>query len=455
MAGAEDFWWPFEGWTGLSYVATSLGILGLIGIGIGLFLQVAATRRQSEEAAEDFQREEVSREEHAYEVITAQYVDLTRLCFDHPHLQVARTLFGEPGDVEDGDVRFSPRQERIAWEMLFEVLEKAFVLYRAYELYAVSSDPSLGPSWRAVGGKSWDGGFRTRQWAGWDSWIRRDLSSSPEFWNAWDDACSGDTYDSWFMAYMRGARLHPLTGADLRVINRGDDETWGNVDGILEASFAPHSLRPAEEIRLHCSETGDRPLHEGPIFLGAFVDGRLGGFAIYEYLHRSGFVYLWFMATQESLRGRGVGTDLLTRVEADLEALQAAGLPARGIIAEVEAPRNPSDSSDPDSKRIRFYRRNGFQIVDLVEVSPPFATDESDPLWYWLAVRGRTPEAAQEPHIARALEDIFRESTLNGAPNKDEEGYLRYSLTTLGRPPASRDRMRAEWRAHGGSKTEG
>lgn len=209
-----DGWWPFEGWGRFADVATAFTIIGAVGVFL-LAWQIFAQKRQwsVEFASQDRQREEA-----AYQAITAQYNDLLRLCFEHPGLAVARLIEGEPvpppavGDEDDA--RAQRTRDRVAFEMLFEAIEKAFVLYRADDAYLTRESGSARAErrfvWKDLSNKDKVEDFRLRQWSGWDSWIRRDLDRHERFWVEWDNACSGDTYDNVFMQYMDHAKADPL-----------------------------------------------------------------------------------------------------------------------------------------------------------------------------------------------------------------------------------------------------
>ena len=130
-------------------------------------------------------------------------------------------------------------------------------------------------------------------------------------------------------------------------------------------SFPPEERRAWEEI----------PFAEDYFSFSLVVDD--------EEQHLIGFISLWnfgsysyveHFAVNPAMRGRGTGSRILGLVEGNL-------------VLEVE----PEDANDMAPRRIGFYRRNGFRLLDADYIQPPYAEDlPSLPLK--LMSRGELPD---------------------------------------------------------------
>lgn len=85
--------------------------------------------------------------------------------------------------------------------------------------------------------------------------------------------------------------------------------------------------------------------------------------------HFDNFYYLEHLAVFPALRGHGIGRNLLKTVSEQLKGI---------CVLEAE----PADLNDMARRRIGFYERNGFYVVDKDYMQPPYTPDgESFPLW--------------------------------------------------------------------------
>ncbi|MGM9865461.1 MAG: GNAT family N-acetyltransferase, partial [Muribaculaceae bacterium] len=71
-----------------------------------------------------------------------------------------------------------------------------------------------------------------------------------------------------------------------------------------------------------------------------------------------GFSYVEHFAVQPGLRGAGVGSWVLSQLR-------------EPVILEVE----PAGSTPEAERRIRFYERNGFRVLDVQYVQPPYSPE--------------------------------------------------------------------------------
>ena len=97
------------------------------------------------------------------------------------------------------------------------------------------------------------------------------------------------------------------------------------------------------------------------------------------------YVYLFYLAVPARRRGRGDGSEILS--------LLRQRHPDRTILLDVEAPDPAADNKEQRQKRVEFYLRNGFYLLDRqVEteghVQKIMSTSrEFDSAEYWKAFR--------------------------------------------------------------------
>ncbi|HEX5183479.1 MAG TPA: GNAT family N-acetyltransferase [Allosphingosinicella sp.] len=102
----------------------------------------------------------------------------------------------------------------------------------------------------------------------------------------------------------------------------------------------------------------------GYCFLGAFLDGRLIGFAIVYRFRGERLSLLEYMAVDSQHRNEGIGGRLF-------HAALAVAAAATPMLLEVESERAPSKDHTQRVKRKRFYRRLGCrEIAGLGYVQP-------------------------------------------------------------------------------------
>lgn len=115
-------------------------------------------------------------------------------------------------------------------------------------------------------------------------------------------------------------------------------------------SFPPEERRPWEQVaagsgspELLCIATPEAPA--------------AGLVSIWRF---DAFTYVEHLCTDPALRGRGTGAAVMA-------ALRAEGRP---LLLEVEHPQGPDSI---EQRRINFYRRCGFHLLDYDYVQPPYA----------------------------------------------------------------------------------
>lgn len=134
--------------------------------------------------------------------------------------------------------------------------------------------------------------------------------------------------------------LRPLDTADL-----------SSAEALYIRSFPPEERRPWRQI----ADTASLPT-----LYGIYVDGTsFAGFITVWCFDR--YAYVEHFAVDPSRRGGGIGADALAALRHKL------GVP---VVLEVE----PPDHSDPmAARRIAFYQRCGFSLLDYPYIQPPYA----------------------------------------------------------------------------------
>lgn len=114
-------------------------------------------------------------------------------------------------------------------------------------------------------------------------------------------------------------------------------------------SFPPEERRPWTDIA-----NG-----EGPTLQMVFADGEFAGFITSWDL--GNWIYIEHFAIMPGLRGGGIGAKAIA-------ALKETS--AKPLLLEAEP---VSDDNPMASRRIGFYLRNGFHLIDYDYIQPPYA----------------------------------------------------------------------------------
>lgn len=142
--------------------------------------------------------------------------------------------------------------------------------------------------------------------------------------------------------------------AQLSITPAADNEL-AKLENIYLDSFPEAERRPWSKIVSPDSEKGPKlfsvSFHDGP------SDSVVGMLSLWNF---GTFVYIEHFAIDASLRGFNLGA----RVLASLREHHPA------ILLEVE---KPSDDNPMAERRINFYTRNGFHVIDHPYIQPPYA----------------------------------------------------------------------------------
>lgn len=132
--------------------------------------------------------------------------------------------------------------------------------------------------------------------------------------------------------------------------------TFDEIFSIMEASF------PTSEIRTYA---GQQELLEEPnyrLVTEADSEGKIVAFmACWEF---PGFRFVEHIAVDPSVRGRSIGTKLMT---------DYIGKSAKPVLLEVEPPLGENEQ-----RRISFYERLGFYLNPFEYVQPPLREGNAD-----------------------------------------------------------------------------
>jgi GNAT superfamily N-acetyltransferase len=151
----------------------------------------------------------------------------------------------------------------------------------------------------------------------------------------------------------------------------------------------------------------EQPKNHQTHFWVALQDQRVAGLSVYTYFNSYRMGFLFYLATQPELRGRGLGAWLLTKtVELCQEDAALLGtLPALGLVFEVERPGladNPEEQKIRQ-RRISFYQRNGAILMDEIDLVTPPISEGLPPVSYhvmFLPVPGTSPVLHRDLKIA-------------------------------------------------------
>jgi hypothetical protein len=155
--------------------ATVLGVLGAL----GLFLRDRHAAQQA-------------REQETYKTLHEEYLAFLRLDLERPELKLKQEWAEVPDELQ------WPRL--VAFEILVSIFECAYFFYDPPNKPA-SSVELVWQFWRRlfVGGHRRT--FRTRQWHGWESYMKRWFARR-DFRRAWEESLSSEL-DEQFLGYVQ------------------------------------------------------------------------------------------------------------------------------------------------------------------------------------------------------------------------------------------------------------
>ena len=171
-------------------------------------------------------------------------------------------------------------------------------------------------------------------------------------------------------------------------VERAQAHDLDAVQTIYEAAFPPAIRAPWESIRDHRADEALFVLRaEGPREV-------VVGFALLRHLGETSMAFVRYLAVDAERRSRGLGAALLTGIA---DSLRRSG--CRLVLLDVEAPVGTHAADD--RRRIGFYQRHGFALLDVPDYAPPAHGSTADQVPLLLMGRrlaepgGLTPEEVQ------------------------------------------------------------
>jgi ribosomal protein S18 acetylase RimI-like enzyme len=182
------------------------------------------------------------------------------------------------------------------------------------------------------------------------------------------------------------------------------------IQHIYESNFLLCERKPFDSISPRIS-SGDyiclvaKPVDE-PLNIVAF--------ALFMLLPQSGLAFLEYVAVDQTVQGRGCGSDFFLYTAGYFRENKLAD----GIVWEVEPPsENPSDNQN---RRIRFYERLGAELISL---STPYAMPNYELQNGGVPLRLMQLPLEMQPDKARfaaLIEDIYRVAYPDWTELRDE-----------------------------------
>lgn len=121
-----------------------------------------------------------------------------------------------------------------------------------------------------------------------------------------------------------------------------------NVKCLMQAVF-PEDELVSYRLLLDLSE------QDGVSFQAFFDEDSFCGLAYW--MEHDGLVYLLYLAVAPTVQSKGYGTQILNSLK-----LQN---PGKTIMLEAESVREAADNASQRRRRIAFYEKNGFEVLDF------------------------------------------------------------------------------------------
>lgn len=157
---------------------------------------------------------------------------------------------------------------------------------------------------------------------------------------------------------------------------------FGRLMQLYRDAFPPCERRTEEQLK-------DLITSRDNMYFNAVWDGgTLAG--LFVYWDMGDFRYLEHLAIFDSMRNRNIGGRVLEWIAANLPGL---------CLLEAE----PEDGRMA-SRRIGFYRRNGYQVLSTDYIQPSYE-DGSDACPLWILGNGPAPRLTE--HIAKIKSEVY------------------------------------------------
>jgi len=222
--------------------------------------------------------------------------------------------------------------------------------------------------------------------------------------------------------------MNPLEANELLEVKKWTDQVLSDevrkqICQIAEESFPPEEREPCQTLI--------KSIQDGrSILYTASVKNAIWGFTKLTLLKKTNIYLMEYLAVEKSSRNRGIGGRILQFIKKDLRIGKAAGL-----LLEVESPEEKSrGEKEIRQRRIRFYQRNGAQMVldHGTYRMPNLAGEGSLPMrLMWLPI-----EAGSNPPSNLNLTDLFTLIFTETYVGKKNEALLQSIIGKLPNPDA-------------------
>lgn len=162
-------------------------------------------------------------------------------------------------------------------------------------------------------------------------------------------------------------------------------ETFRRLMDLYELSFPPAERRDRQSLARLLG-------NEGRMHFCAIIDddGAMAGLLVYWDLHT--FIYMEHLAVFPDMRNRGIGRRLLQHLPT---------LYSKPLVLEAE----PADDGMA-GRRIDFYRRNGFDVVETDYIQPAYKAG-GDQLPLWIMAHGKMDSHQVQEAISTIKTEIY------------------------------------------------
>ena len=161
----------------------------------------------------------------------------------------------------------------------------------------------------------------------------------------------------------------------LKRITSEKEEVFQKLTELYVEAFPPEERREISQLKELLSS------EPAMSFNAVTCDGELAG--LFVYWNFGTFYYLEHLAGFAEMRNKKIGQQILDWVNEHLQGIR---------ILEVEP-----DETEMAKRRIRYYQRNGYQVLDKTYLQPSYRPEgEEFPLWIMGNETGQTPEVLNQ-----------------------------------------------------------
>jgi GNAT superfamily N-acetyltransferase len=133
---------------------------------------------------------------------------------------------------------------------------------------------------------------------------------------------------------------------------------------LYETAFPPEErILVSAFVKILQQKEAGRPMGV-ELLAAANTSDELIGMAFYDLLPRQGLATLWYMAVNPQIRSQGLGSQIYQVI---IHKVKAAGCQAMFFEVEIPALAHTPETQALAERRIRFYQRNGAQILQGIQ----------------------------------------------------------------------------------------